>query len=159
MRPPAPAGEGQWSGAGLLEQALTRAAGAPLVGGNKVRILHDAAEHYPAWLGAIRTAERTIFFESYIVHDDECGAEFAEALAERARSRGTAAVPLVPQRARSGWDTLSRQRSVTNVCCGPPRAWIVAVLGIMLLVAAAAAVQWPLVAALPAAAVGNLDRG
>lgn len=84
MRPPAPAGEGQWSGAGLLEQALTRAAGAPLVGGNQVRILHDAAEHYPAWLGAIRTAERTIFFESYIVHDDECGAEFAEALAERA---------------------------------------------------------------------------
>jgi cardiolipin synthase A/B len=49
-----------------------------------VRILHDAAEHYPAWLEAIRTAERTIFFESYIVHEDERGAEFADALAERA---------------------------------------------------------------------------
>ena len=74
----------QRTDAGLLGQALTRAAGAPLVGGNKVRILHDAAEHYPAWLEAIRTAERTIFFESYIVHEDEWGAEFADALAERA---------------------------------------------------------------------------
>jgi cardiolipin synthase A/B len=35
----------------------------------------------------------------------------------------------------------------------PAEAWIVAMLGIMLLVAAAAAVQWPLVAALPAAGV------
>ena len=76
--------------AGLLDQALTRAAGAPLVGGNKVRMLHDAAEHYPAWLEAIRTAERTIFFESYIVHEDEWGAEFADALAERpARESGS----------------------------------------------------------------------
>lgn len=90
VRLPAPAGGGQWSGAGLLDQALTRAAGAPLVGGNKVRMLHDAAEHYPAWLEAIRTAERTIFFESYIVHEDEWGAEFADALAERpARESGS----------------------------------------------------------------------
>jgi cardiolipin synthase A/B len=79
-----PAAGEPWAGAALLDHALTRAAGAPLVGGNKVRILNDAAEHYPAWLEAIRTAERTIFFESYIVHQDECGAEFADALAERA---------------------------------------------------------------------------
>jgi cardiolipin synthase len=79
------AGE-QGAGAGLLDQAITRAAGAPLVGGNKVRLLRDAAEHYPAWLEAIRGARRTIFFESYIVHEDERGAEFADALAERARA-------------------------------------------------------------------------
>jgi len=72
--------------AGLLDQALTRAAGAPLIGGNRVRLLRDAAEHYPAWLEAIRTAKRTVFFESYIVHEDERGAEFAEALAQRARA-------------------------------------------------------------------------
>lgn len=52
--------------AGLLDRAFTRAAGAPLIGGNRVRVLEDAADHYPAWLEAIRTAERTIFFESYI---------------------------------------------------------------------------------------------
>jgi cardiolipin synthase len=86
VRPSAPAGGGQWSDAGLLDQALTRAAGAPLIGGNRVRILEDAADHYPAWLEAIRTAERTVFFESYIVHEDERGAEFADALAERARA-------------------------------------------------------------------------
>lgn len=72
--------------AGLLDHALTRAAGAPLIGGNRIRLLRDAAEHYPAWLEAIRTAKWTIFFESYIVHEDERGAEFAEALAERARA-------------------------------------------------------------------------
>jgi cardiolipin synthase len=74
------------SGLGLLDQALTRAAGAPLVGGNRIRLLEDAAGHYPAWLEAIHAAEQTVFFESYIVHEDEQGAEFAEALAERARA-------------------------------------------------------------------------
>jgi cardiolipin synthase len=73
-------------GADLLDRALTRAAGAPLIRGNRVRVLQDAADHYPAWLEAIRGAERTILFESYIIHEDECGVEFADALAERARA-------------------------------------------------------------------------
>jgi len=70
----------------LLDHALTRTAGASLVGGNSVRLLKDAADHYPAWLESIRGARRTIFFESYIIHEDEQGAEFATALAERARA-------------------------------------------------------------------------
>lgn len=70
----------------LAEQALSRAAGAPLVAGNSVRILKDAAENYPAWLEAIRGAQRTIYFENYIVTDDIVGREFAAALAERARA-------------------------------------------------------------------------
>ena len=69
----------------LIDQAFTRAAGAPLVRGNAVRLLKDAAENYPAWLDAIRSAERTIHFESYIIHDDATGALFAEALAAKAR--------------------------------------------------------------------------
>ncbi|MGE0041861.1 MAG: phosphatidylserine/phosphatidylglycerophosphate/cardiolipin synthase family protein [Vicinamibacterales bacterium] len=68
------------------DQALSRAAGAPLVAGNAVEILRDAGENYPAWLDAIRGAERWIHFESYIIHDDETGARFAEALIERARA-------------------------------------------------------------------------
>lgn len=36
------------------EQAISRAAGAPLVAGNSARILRNAAENYPAWLAAIR---------------------------------------------------------------------------------------------------------
>ncbi len=67
-------------------QAFSRAAGAPLVAGNSVRILRNADENFPAWLAAIRAAQRTIFFENYIISDDAVGREFAEALAERARS-------------------------------------------------------------------------
>ncbi|MGH8567366.1 MAG: hypothetical protein ACREXU_04940, partial [Gammaproteobacteria bacterium] len=51
------------------DQALSRAGGAPLIAGNAVRLLRDAGENYPAWLDAIAAAERTIHFESYIIHD------------------------------------------------------------------------------------------
>jgi len=70
----------------LADQAFSRAAGAPLVQGNAVRILKDARENYPAWLDAIAGAERWIHFESYIIHGDTVGRRFAEALAERARA-------------------------------------------------------------------------
>jgi cardiolipin synthase len=50
-----------------------------------VRILKDAAENYPAWLEAIAAARRTIYFESYIIHEDAAGHRFAEALASKAR--------------------------------------------------------------------------
>jgi cardiolipin synthase A/B len=69
----------------LADQAFSRAAGAPLVEGNSVRLLRDARENYPAWLDAIRGATRHIYFESYIIHEDEVGREFAEALIARAR--------------------------------------------------------------------------
>lgn len=69
----------------LAEQAFSRAAGAPLVGGNAVRIRKDADENYPAWLAAIRGARDKIFFENYIVADDRVGREFVEALAHQAR--------------------------------------------------------------------------
>ena len=38
---------------------LSRAAGAPLLGGNSLELLIDAAAHYDAWLRAIRTAPGT----------------------------------------------------------------------------------------------------
>lgn len=69
----------------LAEQAFSRAAGTPLVTGNRVRLLKDAKENYPAWLEAIKAAEHSIHFESYIMHDDDQGREFAEALAAQAR--------------------------------------------------------------------------
>jgi cardiolipin synthase len=69
----------------LADQAFSRAAGAPLVEGNRVRLLEDARENYPAWLEAIRGARRRIHFESYIIYDDEVGQEFAAALVARAR--------------------------------------------------------------------------
>jgi cardiolipin synthase len=70
----------------VADQAFSRAAGAPLVDGNQVRLLRDARENYPAWLDAIHGAQRWIHFESYIIHDDVSGTRFARALMDRARA-------------------------------------------------------------------------
>jgi cardiolipin synthase A/B len=70
----------------LAEQALSRAAGAPLLGGNSVDLLIDAAAHYHAWLKSIRSARRHVLLENYIVRDDEVGREFRDALVECAKA-------------------------------------------------------------------------
>lgn len=69
----------------LAEQAFSRAAGAPLIYGNAVRLLRDATENYPAWLAAIEQARRYVHFESYIIHPDRTGWMFAEALMKKAQ--------------------------------------------------------------------------
>jgi cardiolipin synthase len=70
----------------LADQAFARTAGAPLIGGNSVRLLKDGCENFPAWLDAIRSAQQWIHFETYILHEDKIGNVFAEALCERARA-------------------------------------------------------------------------
>ncbi|MDF4003482.1 phospholipase D-like domain-containing protein [Luteibacter sp. PPL552] len=70
----------------LAEQALSRSAGAPLIGGNAVDLLIDAQAHYDAWLAAIAGARHHVFLENYIIRDDAVGRRFLEALVERARS-------------------------------------------------------------------------
>lgn len=69
----------------FADQAFSRASGALLRPHNCVRLLKDAPEHYAAWLDAIRSARRTIHFEMYIIHEDEQGRLFADALVEKAR--------------------------------------------------------------------------
>jgi len=69
----------------LADQAFSRAAGAPLIAGNQVRLLKDARENYPAWLDAIHAAKHHIHFESYIIHEDDAGREFADALIQKAQ--------------------------------------------------------------------------
>lgn len=76
----------------LFRQALTRASGAEPIAGNRARMLCDGRENYPAWLDAIRSAAHWIHFETYIIHDDEVGEQFAEALAARAREGVTVRV-------------------------------------------------------------------
>ncbi|MBN1240365.1 MAG: cardiolipin synthase B [Gammaproteobacteria bacterium] len=70
----------------VIDDPFSRAAGAPLIRGNSVRLLKDAAENYPAWFAAIRAAQHHIHFESYFVCDDEVGRELAEALSDKARA-------------------------------------------------------------------------
>jgi phosphatidylserine/phosphatidylglycerophosphate/cardiolipin synthase-like enzyme len=69
----------------LADQALSRTAGAPLIGGNQVRLLQDARENYPAWEAAIRAATHTIHLEMYIIHHDRVGRRFVDLLAAKAR--------------------------------------------------------------------------
>ncbi len=69
----------------LGEQAFSRAAGAPLVAGNRLALLLDAAENFPAWLAAIEGARRSILLEAYILADDAVGNRFADALLDAAR--------------------------------------------------------------------------
>jgi len=65
-------------------RAFARAAGAPLIPGNRIRLLKDAAENYPAWLEAIAAAQRYVYLESYIIHGDATGRKFADALLQKA---------------------------------------------------------------------------
>lgn len=71
------------------ERALTRYAEDPraLVPGHAVRLLHNGAQAFPAWLAAIEQARERISMEMYIFSDDVIGRRFAEALS-RAAQRG-----------------------------------------------------------------------
>jgi cardiolipin synthase len=60
--------------------------GPPLVEGNKIEALRNGDEIFPAMLKAIRGAEKTITFETYIYWSGSIGREFTDALAERARA-------------------------------------------------------------------------
>jgi cardiolipin synthase len=71
---------------GQADRVFRRSADAPLIAGNQVRVLRDAAENYPAWEQAIRSATSTIHIEMYIIHRDATGRHFIELLAERARA-------------------------------------------------------------------------
>ena len=109
----------------LADQAFSRAAGAPLVPGNRVRLLKDASENYPAWLEAIGAARRHVHFESYIIHEDETGATFADALIRKAREG--VRVRLIydwmggfGKTSRKFWNRL-RAGGVEVRCYNPPR--------------------------------------
>lgn len=60
--------------------------GSPLQQGNRVEVLRNGVEFFPAMLGAIQSAQKSITMETYIYWDGEVGRRFAEALAERARA-------------------------------------------------------------------------
>jgi len=109
----------------LADQAFSRASGAPLREGNRVRILRNAAENYPAWLKAIEEARSTIHFEMYIIHEDDQGRLFQEALLRKA-SDGVAVRVLYDwmggfgKTSRRFWNRL-RAGGVDVRCYNPPR--------------------------------------
>jgi cardiolipin synthase len=66
-----------------MVEALTVA---PLRQGNRVTVLRNGCEIFPAMLEAIRAAEQTINFATYVYWTGSIAPEFAEALAERAEA-------------------------------------------------------------------------
>src|SRR4051812_11374584 len=60
--------------------------GPPLLDGNRVTTLLNGDEIFPAMLQAIRSATKTITFETYIYWSGTIGLAFAEALSERAKN-------------------------------------------------------------------------
>ena len=57
-----------------------------LLSGNKIKLLQNGDEYFPAMLQAIRAARKTINFEAYIFYSDPVGDQFRDALCERAQS-------------------------------------------------------------------------
>jgi len=60
--------------------------GPAIVGGNTIAALQNGDEIFPAMLAAVRGAQRTITFETYIYWSGETGQQFADALIERSRA-------------------------------------------------------------------------
>ena len=81
---PTPSEEREFAG---LARAVTEVTGLPLVEGNRIDLLIDGDEAYPAMLEAIEQAEQTIGMSTYIFDQDEAGLPFVDAL-DRARERG-----------------------------------------------------------------------
>ena len=67
-------------------RALSVLLGPAILPGNRVVELNNGDEIFPAMLAAIRSARRTITFETYIYWSGEVGRAFADALSERARA-------------------------------------------------------------------------
>ncbi|WP_321367479.1 cardiolipin synthase [uncultured Desulfuromusa sp.] len=60
-----------------LSDAVTRR---PLTYGNKITVLYNGEQAYPAMLDAIEGAKESIFLSSYILKHDQIGCRFAQAL-------------------------------------------------------------------------------
>ena len=68
-----------------FQQVMGALLGPPIVNGNRVQALLNGDEIFPSMLDAIRNAQHTITFETYIYWSGTIGREFADALIARAR--------------------------------------------------------------------------
>jgi cardiolipin synthase len=75
-------------------QTLSGLLGQEFVDGNKITPLENGGAIFPAMLEAIRSAEKSITFETYIWESDRIGMAFQKALIERAR-KGVAVLVIV----------------------------------------------------------------
>lgn len=69
-----------------FRRAIGSLLGPALVGGNRVQELLNGDQIFPDMLQAIRSAQHSISFETYIYWSGDIGREFADALSERAKA-------------------------------------------------------------------------
>lgn len=74
------------AGDDVFARTMGQLLGPPLLPGNKVTLLENGEQIFPAMLASIRSAERTITFENFLLTEGEVSDEFAAAFAERARA-------------------------------------------------------------------------
>ncbi len=84
----------------FFQSALALTDPVPITG-NKVELLQNGDEFFPAMLGAIRGAQKSVNFAAYIMKSDATGHQFRDALCERAR--GGVEVRVLLDGIGSGW--------------------------------------------------------
>ena len=68
----------------ILAKAMDRAAGAPRIDGNDIRLNFDGPHTFEDWIDAIARARRFVHFENYVLRDDTTGRAFRDALVAKA---------------------------------------------------------------------------
>lgn len=68
-----------------FERVMSQLLGPPILPGNLVTPLRNGVEIFPAMLGAIEAAEKTICFETYVYWSGDIAERFSEALSRKAR--------------------------------------------------------------------------
>jgi len=68
----------------VLHAVSDRVTHRPVLGGNRVGILHNGEQAYPAMLAAIAAARRSVYLSTYIFDTDPTGRQFIDALAAAA---------------------------------------------------------------------------
>ena len=84
-----------------LQLGISRITGRAIETGNRIDILNNGDEAYPAMLAAIAEAQHSIGLSSYIYRADDIGGQFVQALAA-AQKRGVA-VRVIVDGVGSGW--------------------------------------------------------
>ena len=69
---------------GRARRALESVIGVPATEGNRVAVLHNGCEIFPAMLDAVRSAKHTIDFLTFVYWKGEIGVELAESLSHQA---------------------------------------------------------------------------
>ena len=63
---------------------IERAADSPTIWGNEIGLQFEGTNTFSAWLDAIEAARRFVYFENYLVRDDDVGRRFRDALVSKA---------------------------------------------------------------------------